>query len=156
MQSCIISPDRLLASARHVDFNPVIFSEPLLIRGDQVQVQQVLVNLIVNAMDAMSGTASAERKITVRTARNEDLAEVSVIDTGPGIPSDKLKVVFEPFFSTKAQGMGMGLSIARTIIEAHDGQIWAVNKPGGGATFRIMLPLAKTHDNAADVHVEAA
>jgi signal transduction histidine kinase len=71
-------------------------------------------------------------------------------------PPDKLKEIFVPFFSTKAQGMGMGLSIARTIIEVHGGQIWAENKTGGGAMFRIMLPLAKTHGSATDEDVEPA
>jgi len=74
----------------------------------------------------------------------ESFAEVSVSDTGPGIPSDKINEVFEPFFTTKAQGMGIGLSIARTIIEAHNGRIWAENKAGGGAVFRISLPLSAT------------
>ena len=94
-------------------------------------------------MDAMSGTASAERKITVRTTRNEDLAEVSVLDTSPGIPSDKLKEVFEPFFSTKARGMGMELSIARTIVEARNGRTWAENG-GRRAIFHIQLPFSRS------------
>ena len=75
--------------------------------------------------------------------------EVSISDAGPGIP-DKLKEVFEPFFTTKAQGMGIGLSIARTIVEAHNGQIFAENQTGGGATFRVTLPLAKARSEAAE------
>ena len=75
--------------------------------------------------------------------------EVSISDAGPGIP-DKLKEVFEPFFTTKAQGMGIGLSIARTIVEAHNGQICAENQTGGGATFHVMLPLAKARSEAAE------
>jgi signal transduction histidine kinase len=67
---------------------------------------------------------------------------IPVSDTGPGIPTEKLKEVFEPFFTTKAQGMGLGLSIVRTIIEAHEGQIWAENKSASGAVFHIRLPLA--------------
>jgi signal transduction histidine kinase len=66
-----------------------------------------------------------------------------VSDSGPGIAEDRLKSVFEPFFSSKAEGMGMGLSIARTIVEAHQGRIWAENQPDGGASFRIRLPLAQ-------------
>ena len=135
----ILSP---FATAREFDLKSVIFSEPLPIRGDRVQVQQVVVNLIVNAMDAMSGVPRVERKITISTARDDNFAEVSVSDAGPGIAYDKLKEVFEPFFSTKPQGMGMGLSIARTIVEAHQGRIWAENRAGGGAVFRIQLPLS--------------
>jgi signal transduction histidine kinase len=115
---------------------------PLPIRGDRVQLQQVLLNLIVNAMDAVSGMPRAERRVTVSTARDYDFAEVSVSDTGAGIPAGKIKEIFESFFTTKAQGMGLGLSIARTIVEAHEGQIWAENKAASGAVFRIKLPLA--------------
>jgi signal transduction histidine kinase len=72
----------------------------------------------------------------------ENFAELSVSDRGPGIPEDQLKGVFEPFYTSKAGGMGMGLSIARTIIEAHDGLIWANNRDHGGASFRFKLPLS--------------
>jgi signal transduction histidine kinase len=136
----ILSP---FATARKFDFESVISSEPLPIKGDQVQLQQVLVNLIVNAADAMSDVPRAERTVTISTARDDNFAEVSVLDAGPGIGRDKLKEVFEPFFSTKPQGMGMGLSIARTIVEAHNGLIWAENKIGEGAVFRLRLPLSR-------------
>jgi signal transduction histidine kinase len=136
----ILSP---FATAREFELKSVIFSEPLPIKGDQVQLQQVLVNLIVNAADAMSDVARAERTVTISTARDENFAEVSVSDAGPGIGHDKLKEVFEPFFSTKPQGMGMGLSIARTIVEAHNGLMWAENKIGEGAVFRFRLPLSR-------------
>src|SRR5215469_3141956 len=135
----ILSP---FATAREFELKSVIFSEPLPIKGDQVQLQQVLVNLIVNAADAMSDVARAERTVTISTARDGNFAEVSVSDAGPGIGHDKLKEVFEPFFSTKPQGMGMGLSIARTIIEAHNGLIWTESKIGQGAVFRFRLPLS--------------
>jgi signal transduction histidine kinase len=97
----------------------------------------------MNALDAMSDLPSDKGKITVRTMRIGNFAEVSISDAGPGIPPDKLKEVFEPFFTTKAQGMGMGLSIARTIIEAHNGRMWAEKHIGGGADFRIQLPLSQ-------------
>ena len=87
------------------------------------------------------GHACENRIISIRTSRVENFAQLSVSDRGPGIPEDKLKEVFEPFFTSKAEGMGMGLSIARTIIEAHKGQISAKNRDHGGATFRIRLPL---------------
>jgi signal transduction histidine kinase len=128
--------------ARQVDLSNSITEVSLPIRGDRIQLQQVILNLIMNAIDAMSDMPSARRKITVRTARIGDFAEVSISDAGPGIPPDKLKDVFEPFFTTKDHGMGMGLSIARTIIEAHNGRIWAENHSGGGADFRIQLPLS--------------
>ena len=89
----------------------------------------------------MSDMPKAERRIAVRTTRINGFAELSISDAGPGIPSDKLKDVFEPFFSTKAQGMGIGLSIARTIVETHSGRIWAESQATGGAVFHIKLPL---------------
>ena len=88
----------------------------------------------------MSGMPSAERKIGVGTARNEDFAEVSVLDTGTGIPPDKMKEVFEPFFTTKPHGMGMGLSICRSLIEAHIGRLAARSGGKQGAVFEITLP----------------
>ena len=89
----------------------------------------------------MKDTPSERRIITIRTSRVETFAELSVSDRGPGIPEDKLKMIFEPFYTSKAEGMGMGLSIARTIVEAHHGLILAKNRDHGGASFRIRLPL---------------
>jgi C4-dicarboxylate-specific signal transduction histidine kinase len=113
----------------------------LPINGDRVHLQQVILNLVVNAMDAMANMPIDVRKIMISTTRTDDFAEVAISDAGHGIPSDKIKEVFEPFFTTKTGGMGMGLSIARTIVEAHDGRIWAENLPAGGASIRIKLPL---------------
>ena len=90
----------------------------------------------------MKDTPGENRIISIRTARVEKFAQLSVSDRGAGIPEDKLIEVFEPFFTSKAEGMGMGLSIARTIIEAHHGLISAKNRDRGGATFRIRLPLS--------------
>jgi signal transduction histidine kinase len=100
-----------------------------------------MLNLVVNGIDAMKDNSSENRIISIRTARVENFAELSVSDLGSGIPEDKIEEIFEPFFTSKAEGMGMGLSIARTIIEAHNGLISANNRDHGGATFRIRLPL---------------
>jgi signal transduction histidine kinase len=130
-----------LAVARSVDLKSSVAPMPLPVRGNRVQLQQVILNLIVNALDAMSTIPKDQRKLTVVSARVDKFAEMSVSDTGPGIPPDKLKEIFDPFFSTKEKGMGMGLSIARTIVEAHGGQLTAKNRAGGGAMFCMRLPL---------------
>jgi signal transduction histidine kinase len=130
------------ASAREVDLTSFIAPMPLPVKGDRIQLQQAILNLIVNAMDAMSGMPSTARRITVSTARDGDSANLYVSDAGPGIPPERFDKVFEPFFTTKPEGMGMGLSIARTIIAAHGGRLSAENRAGRGAVFRITLPLA--------------
>jgi signal transduction histidine kinase len=132
-----------LAIARTVELVSVITPDALPILGDRIQLQQVILNLVVNGIDAMRDTPSENRIISIRTSRVENSAQLSVSDRGSGIPEDKLKEVFVPFFTSKAEGMGMGLSIARTIIEAHHGLISAKNRDHGGATFRIRFPLVQ-------------
>jgi two-component system, LuxR family, sensor kinase FixL len=112
----------------------------LPIRGDRVQLQQALLNLLLNAMDALDGNAPERRLVTVRLRLVDAEVEVTVSDTGHGIPADKLLRVFEPFFSSKPNGLGMGLAITRKIIEAHGGRLRAENNEAGGATFTITLP----------------
>jgi signal transduction histidine kinase len=97
----------------------------------------------MKGMDALAAKPTGERRITGRIGQRRDFAEVSILDSGPGIPSDGLDQVFAPFFTTKKQGMGMGLSIARTIVEAHGGRIWAESRSNGGAVFHVRLPLVK-------------
>jgi signal transduction histidine kinase/predicted metal-binding membrane protein len=143
VQETIASLSRL-ARSREFDLRNDIVPGELRIQGDRVQIQEVIINLIVNAMDAMSAAPPAKRQITVSTTRVGHYAEVAVSDTGPGIPVDKAEIVFQPFFSTKPQGMGMGLYLARTIVEAHGGRIWADNQTGAGAVFHIRLPLTTT------------
>ncbi|MGR4925795.1 ATP-binding protein [Bradyrhizobium sp. CAR08] len=130
-----------LAVSRNFKMANVLTQNALPILGDRIQLQQVILNLVVNGIDAMKDTPDENRIITIRTSRVENFAQLTVSDRGSGIPEDKLKEVFEPFFTSKPEGMGMGLSIARTIIEAHNGQISARNRDHGGATFQIRLPL---------------
>jgi C4-dicarboxylate-specific signal transduction histidine kinase len=111
--------------------------------GDRVQLQQVLLNLIVNACDAMAAIPRPERLLTVATSpRTNGSVVLSVEDRGTGIPDTDLERIFEPFQSTKAQGLGLGLSICRTIVSAHGGRLWAANNPQRGATLHLELPSA--------------
>jgi PAS domain S-box-containing protein len=134
---------RVDAAARHVKLEVVMPGDLPHIRGDRVHLQQVLLNLIINGMDALNGTRG-DRRVSV-TALLDDAksVEIAVSDTGGGIPADKFSHVFDPFFTTKPNGMGMGLPISRTIIEAHGGRFWAENNTSGGATFRFTLPIAE-------------
>jgi len=109
----------------------------------------VLLNLIRNAVDAMTDSPKRELTITTRLA-DKDTVEVSVADTGPGIEPQIAGQLFQPFITTKRQGMGVGLSISRTIVDAHGGRIWAEPNDGGGTVFRFTLP-AVTEEECADV-----
>ena len=112
-----------------------------LVFADRVQVQQVLINLVRNALDAMRG--SERRELVIRTAtRHDGFTEVSVSDTGSGLSDDVKELLFSPFMTTKKDGMGVGLSISRGIIESHGGEIWGESNSAGGATFRFTLPTA--------------
>jgi signal transduction histidine kinase len=117
----------------------------LPVRADQVHLEQVILNLATNAMDAMQNCPPGTRNMILQTALvGESEVEVSVSDSGTGIPNDKLKGVFETFYTTKQQGTGLGLSIVRTILETYGGKIWAENRRGGrGAVFRFTLPLVR-------------
>jgi two-component system, LuxR family, sensor kinase FixL len=112
--------------------------------GDRVQLQQVLLNLIFNACEAMSARQVWERRLTVATVRDGAAGvRVSVADRGTGIPADELERVFAPFFTTKEHGLGLGLSICRSIVVAHGGRLWASNNQDRGATFHLTLPLQR-------------
>jgi signal transduction histidine kinase len=111
------------------------------IAGDRIHLQQVLLNVLLNALEAVSVMGRDRRWLVVRTEQRDHRVEVSVQDAGCGIPAEAIARVFEPFYTTKDQGMGMGLSIARSILEAHGGGISAENNPEGGATLRSWLPV---------------
>ncbi|HVO84458.1 MAG TPA: PAS domain S-box protein, partial [Syntrophobacteria bacterium] len=107
-----------------------------LVGGDRVQLQQVLLNLVLNAADAMADGEPAYRKLIIRTERDDEgKVRVAVRDFGPGLDGQNLHRIFEPFYTTKPEGLGMGLAICRSIVEAHGGQLWASNNPDRGATF---------------------
>ena len=137
----LLSPE---ATRRNIDLRVTGTQRDLLVRADPVHLQQVILNLTTNSMDAMSDTPQDARKITLRTAfAGQSAVEVSLSDSGTGIPEDKLAEIFETFYTTKAQGTGLGLSVARTIVETYEGKIVAENLVGGGAVFRFTLPLIR-------------
>jgi len=126
---------------RGVSLRVDLAAETLVVHGDRVQLQQVLLNLVVNALEALSET-EGDWRIAVRTERVPGgLARVSVEDTGPGLPQAVRREIFKPFFTTKANGMGMGLSIARSILAAHGGMLSVDGAPEQGARFTFTLPL---------------
>ncbi len=114
-----------------------------VIRADKVHLSQVLINLVINGMDAVAELPAAQRRVALRAHLGAEVVELSVEDSGPGIHADLLERIFEPFFTTKPNGMGMGLSVSSTIIKAHGGRIWAENVAGGGTIFRVALPVHK-------------
>jgi two-component system sensor kinase FixL len=117
--------------------------------ADKVQIQQVLLNLLRNAVEAMSESDGNRRELTVLTRKGAgDMVEIRVSDTGPGIADDVAAQLFQPFVTTKPHGMGVGLSISKTIIEAHGGRIWCEPTAGGGATFVIALPAIPAEETA--------
>jgi two-component system sensor kinase FixL len=134
----MLSSDALIRGLSVVlDFDPKV----PLVSGDRVELQQVVLNLLVNAMEAMNGPDTAGRIVVVRTLCGEPgTVEVAVQDAGTGVVAGGK--IFEPFYTTKADGLGMGLSIARSIIEAHGGRIWVENNSTGGATFHVALAAA--------------
>jgi two-component system, LuxR family, sensor kinase FixL len=131
----LVHTDAVLRSVG-IDLN--LAPELPLVRGDRVQLQQVLLNLVLNGMEAM-GAAGEARRIVIRTQMADGAVRVAVQDQGPGIPADQLSRIFDTFYTTKPNGMGMGLAISRSIIETHGGRLWAENNPDGGATFSFTL-----------------
>lgn len=137
LQSEIIIVNALIAMDLEAGIPPVY--------GDRIQIQQVMLNLLVNALDAVKGQPEGTREVRISTRVGEaDSILVRVSDSGPGIEGHKLEAVFEAFYTTKNKGMGMGLPISKSIIEEHDGRIWASNNPEGGAVFAFTLPVSKS------------
>lgn len=132
------------AAERDVTLDLKTSPEMLRVHGDPVQLQQVLINLVVNSMDAMAAKPEGRTVVGRAETNGGRSGIISISNSGPGIPAEKLFQVFDPFFTTKEQGIGIGLSIARTIVMAHHGRIWAENGTGGGAVLRISLPLSAT------------
>jgi two-component system sensor histidine kinase DctS len=125
---------RVRIAARLAEEDPELQADPLLL-------QQVVLNLLRNAMDAMAATPPERREITVATEAGPTSVTVSISDRGCGIPPDVRAQLFQPFFSTKAEGMGMGLNICRSIVEFHRGRVWAEPNPGGGSVFSFSVPV---------------
>jgi C4-dicarboxylate-specific signal transduction histidine kinase len=113
------------------------------VEADRVQLQQVMLNLIMNASEAMAETAPEQRRLMLRTAATRGYVHIAFSDRGPGFAAEQHEKLFEPFYTTKPKGLGLGLSISRSIIAAHGGRLWGASNPGQGATFFIALPFKR-------------
>ena len=134
----VVALVRADAAGRHVKLEVAVADDLPPVLGDRVHLQQVLFNLIVNGMDALDEANREDRRVSITALLcGPQTVEIAVCDSGCGIPADKLTHIFDSFFTTKPNGMGMGLPISRTIIEAHGGRLWAENKNEGGAIVSI-------------------
>jgi len=150
LMSEVLDLSRSELQARNIEPTTSINPAAPALQGDKVQLQQVLLNLILNACDAMNDVEEPRRRLELSVA-SDDLRTVrlSVRDWGVGLPTDLIARLFEPFVTTKTDGLGLGLSISRTIIAAHGGRLWAENNLGGGATIHCVLPVAEQPEVAA-------
>lgn len=130
----------LEARRRHIRIEPDLSAPHARVPGNDVQLQQVLLNLAINAMDAMDDTPAAERAMAVSTKAVPQGYELVVADRGHGIPAGARERLFDSLYTTKPYGMGLGLSIVRTIVEAHGGRVSAASREGGGSVFTVLLP----------------
>ena len=113
-------------TSNHIAIRTDLAADLPLVRGDPIQLQQVLINVVTNSIDAMRGVTNRPRELLIRSARSPDGVLIEVQDSGPGINPEELERIFEPFFTTKPEGIGMGLSISRSIVESHGGRIWTI------------------------------
>jgi two-component system, LuxR family, sensor kinase FixL len=128
------------------------------VEGDRVELQQVLLNLVLNACDSMVANPARDRRmeVVVDLERESDAVLFSVLDCGRGIDADQLERVFDPFYTTKTGGLGLGLAISHSIIEAHAGRLWAANRSDRGAAFHFTLPISpgkKSHEQHHEISV---
>lgn len=130
------------ARRRGVVLESVTSPNPVASLGDRIQMQQVVINLLMNAMDALEGVPDERRHVTATVLPSRDRVRVSVRDRGTGVAPEHLPRLFESFFTTKRQGMGLGLAIVRSLVESQGGRVWAENVPDGGAAFHVEWPLA--------------
>jgi two-component system sensor kinase FixL len=128
--------------ARGVSAKAIVGSELPLVLADRVQLQQVLLNLILNACEAMELVQARGRRLSLLVAADGSHVRFSVRDSGTGIPAPLIDHLFEPFVTTKREGLGLGLSISRTIVAAHGGRVWAENNADGGASVHCLVPAA--------------
>jgi signal transduction histidine kinase len=142
------------AERRQVRLEPQFDARRSTVVGDAIQMQQVLVNLVRNAMDAMDGVAPEQRRVQVSTTDADAGFELRVKDSGHGIAAENAPRLFDSFFSTKPRGMGMGLSIVRSIVEAHGGSVRAESAAGQGSSFVVQLPLAAGADEKAQAQAD--
>jgi signal transduction histidine kinase len=138
------------ATARRVTIDTCVPTDLPTVLGDRVQLQQVLLNLVVNGMDAMGTVAERERCLWIRGRTDDDRRAVTlrIEDCGIGLKPEEMNRLFDAFYTTKPHGMGLGLAISRSIIEAHGGRLWAEGNDGPGATFAFSLPAAPVSEAA--------
>jgi two-component system sensor kinase FixL len=110
------------------------------VMADRIQIEQAMLNLIRNSVEALSETAVGPRRLEIVARSRNDQIEIDFADTGPGVPAELMERLFQPFATSKSHGMGLGLTISRSIVEAHGGRLWYLPRDGGGSVFRITLP----------------
>jgi C4-dicarboxylate-specific signal transduction histidine kinase len=149
----VLSVARSALTERRIEVRVRIEPGLPIVRGDRVQIQQILLNLLLNASDAMATTRAPDRRIEIAAARAADLVRISVSDQGTGIEAEQLDGIFDAFYTTKSNGLGLGLAICRSIVTAHGGRLWATNNPGRGATLHFTLresvPLPRDYARAS-------